>query len=89
MERVADLAAFFKIPAMLCVNKFDLNPDEASAIEAFAQQKQIKVMDRIPFDPIFTMAMVQGKNIFEYDGHSKGAEAVRKLWDGVAEALGL
>ncbi len=28
MERVAELAAFFKIPAMVCVNKFDLNPGE-------------------------------------------------------------
>ncbi len=89
MERVADLAAFFKIPAMVCVNKFDLNPDEALAIEDFARERQIKVMGRIPFDPIFTKSMVQGKNIFEYDGHSEGAEAVRKLWDGVAQALGI
>jgi MinD superfamily P-loop ATPase len=27
MERVSELAAFFKVPAMLCVNKFDLNPE--------------------------------------------------------------
>jgi MinD superfamily P-loop ATPase len=89
MERVADLAAFFKIPAMICVNKFDLNLDEASAIEDFARERQVKVMGRIPFDPIFTKSMVQGKNIFEYDGHSKGAEAVKKIWDAVALDLGM
>jgi MinD superfamily P-loop ATPase len=89
MERVTDLAAFFKIPAMVCVNKFDLNPDEASAIEDFARERQVKVMGRIPFDPVFTKSMVQGKNIFEYDGHSEGAEAVKKLWDGVALDLGI
>jgi MinD superfamily P-loop ATPase len=89
MERVTDLAAFFKIPAMVCVNKFDLNPDEASAIEDFARERQVKVMGRIPFDPVFTESMVQGKNIFEYDGHSKGAEAVKKVWDGVALDLGI
>lgn len=87
MERVADLAAFFNIPAMVCVNKFSLNPDEGRSIEDFARQKDIKVMDRIPFDPIFTKSMVQGKNIFEYDGNSEAAEAVKKLWDGVTQEL--
>ena len=51
MERVAELAAFFKIPAMVCINKFDLNPDEGESIEAFAKQRNIKVMGRVPFDP--------------------------------------
>ena len=89
MERVADLAAFFNIPAMVCINKFSLNPDEGRAIENFARQKGIKVMDRIPFDPIFTKSMVQGKNIFEYDGNSEAAEAVKKLWNGVIQELEL
>ena len=87
MERVAELAAFFKVPAMLCVNKFDLNPDEAQAIETFARERQIRVMGRIPFDPVFTEAMVQGETIFEYDGHSEGAKAVKQIWDDLAQAL--
>ena len=87
MERVAELAAFFKIPAMVCINKFDLNLDEGQAIETFARAKGIRVMERIPFDPVFTRAMVQGKTIFEYDGNAHGAAAVRKLWDNVAESL--
>ena len=87
MERVAELAAFFKVPAMVCVNKFDLNPDEARGIEDFAQKRQIKVMGRIPFDPVFTKAMVQGKTIFEYDGNSEGAGAVKKIWEDLAQGL--
>ncbi|MGD9023120.1 MAG: ATP-binding protein, partial [Deltaproteobacteria bacterium] len=31
MERVAQLAAHFKVPAMVCVNKFDLNLDQTRA----------------------------------------------------------
>ena len=81
MERVAKLAAFFKIPAMVCVNKFDLNPGEGEDIEAFARKENITVMGRIPFDPAFTKAMVQGKTIVEFDGNSKGCVAVKNLWD--------
>jgi MinD superfamily P-loop ATPase len=87
MERVAELAAFFKIPAMVCTNKFDLNPDEGEAIEAFAKQRNIKVMGRVPFDPAFTWAMVQGKTIVEFDGSSEGCEAVKNIWKNLAQRL--
>src|SRR3989339_1381705 len=87
MERVAELAAFFKVPGMLCVNKFDLNPEQGRAIEDFAREKQILVLGRIPFDPVFTKAMVQGKTIFEYDVRSDGAVAVRGIWENMAQAM--
>ncbi|MBN1106298.1 MAG: P-loop NTPase [Deltaproteobacteria bacterium] len=87
MQRVAELAAFFKIPAMVCVNKFDLNSDQGQGIEDFARERQVGVMGRIPFDPVFTKAMVQGKTVFEYDGHSEGAKAVKKIWEDLAKYL--
>jgi putative ribosome biogenesis GTPase RsgA len=34
--------SFLKIPAIVCMNKFDLNPEEEKAIEAFAKQKKHK-----------------------------------------------
>ena len=89
MERVAELAAFFEIPAMVCINKFDLNPEEVDAIEAFAKQRGMNVIGRVPFDSAFTKAMVQGQTIFEYDGHSEAARAVRALWSRVEEQLGI
>jgi MinD superfamily P-loop ATPase len=89
MERVSELAAFFKIPAMICVNKFDLNLEATEAIENFAREEKVTVLGRIPFDHIFTKSMVQGQTIFEYDGNSEAAQAVRELWTKVTEALGI
>jgi MinD superfamily P-loop ATPase len=83
MERVAELAAFFKVPAMVCVNKFDLNPDMGQAIETFARERNVTVMGRIPFDPVFTKAMVQGKTIFEFDDRSEGCKAVKDIWENL------
>ena len=88
MIRVAELAAHFKIPAMICVNKFDLNEDETRAIEEAAVEKNMQILGRIPFDPVFTKAMVQGQTIFEYDARSGACEGVRKIWDKVTERLG-
>ena len=83
MARVADLAAHFKIPAMICVNKFDLNPDKARAIENLAEEKNITVLGRIPFDPAFTESMVQGKTIFEYSENSEASHMIRRIWDEI------
>jgi MinD superfamily P-loop ATPase len=87
MERVAELAEFFKIPAMLCVNKFDLNPDEGKAIEAYAKQRNISVIGRVPFDPAFTKAMVQGKTIVEFDNRSEGCKAVKGIWENLTQGI--
>jgi len=87
MERVADLAAFFGIPAMACTNKFDLNLEISEGLEDFAREKGIKFLGRIPFDPLITKSMVQAQTIFEYDGDSQSAEAIRKLWQRVMEEI--
>jgi MinD superfamily P-loop ATPase len=87
MERVADLACHFKVPAMVCVNKFDLNPEISQAVERFAEEKGLRILERIPFDPAFTKSMVQGKTIIEYDEKSPGALAVRGLWESIEDAF--
>lgn len=87
MERVAELAAFFKVPAMLCINKYDLNPEQGDAIEAYGREKGVAVLGRVPFDPNFTHAMVQGQTIVEFAGESAGACAARQIWEQVAARL--
>jgi MinD superfamily P-loop ATPase len=87
MERVAQLAAHFKVPAMICVNKFDLNLELTRDIETYAEKKGLSCLGRIPFDPIFTKAMIQAQTVFEYDGRSTVGEAVRGTWQRLTEKL--
>jgi MinD superfamily P-loop ATPase len=83
MRRVADLAAHFKVPGLLCVNKFDLNIEMTLKIEAFAKTRNMKLMGCIPFDPIFIRAMIEGKNVLEQDPDSMAAAAIREVWEKV------
>jgi len=87
MERVAQLAAHFKIPALVCVNKFDLNLELTREIENYAEEKEIACLGRIPFDPIFTKAMIQAQTVFEYNGQSNVGDAIRGTWQRLAEKL--
>ncbi len=88
MKRVAELASFFRIPAMVCVNKYDLNIEKTEEIKAFAETSNIDYVGQIPFDPVFTRAMVDAKNIFEYAPDSNVCSEVKKIWERVIERLG-
>jgi MinD superfamily P-loop ATPase len=87
MERVAQLAAHFNVPAFVCVNKWDLNPRMTERIEDFAREKNLVFLGRVPFDPAFTKAMVQGQNLFEFDGDSEAARAVKAIWERAVQIL--
>jgi MinD superfamily P-loop ATPase len=87
MERVAQLAAHFKVPAMVCVNKFDLNFDQTEAIEKLAKENKMTVVGRIPFDPVFTKSMVQGQTVLEYVGNSKIRSSIGEIWRNVKNQL--
>lgn len=89
LERVAELAAVFRIPAMVCTNKFDLNLRQTAAIESWAEARRLTVLGRIPFDPVFTAAMVQGRTVLEHDAASAGSQAVRQVWNRLTWELAL
>ena len=89
MERVVQLANHFKVPAMVCVNKFDLNFDLTRDIEYFAKDEGMSCLGRIPFDPIFTEAMVKGQTIIEYNSESKAGHAVKEIWHTLSNKLDL
>jgi MinD superfamily P-loop ATPase len=87
MQRVIQLAGHFKVPAMLCVNKFDLNLQLTSDIKDYARENGITWLGQIPFDPIFTKAMVQGQTVFEYNTDSKAGNAIKKIWENLSNKL--
>jgi MinD superfamily P-loop ATPase len=83
MERVGQLSKHFNIPAMVCINKYDLNPDQTKKIETLAKEAHIDVVGKISFDQIFTESMIQAKTIFEYHKDSQARIEVRKVWDNI------
>ncbi|MCG8615527.1 MAG: ATP-binding protein [Desulfobacterales bacterium] len=89
MERVADLAAHFKLPAMVCINKYDLNPDQAQAIETIVRERNLELVGTIPFDPAFTRAMIQGKSLIEAGEDLPAAHAVKAVWEKVSASAAM
>ena len=78
LERVLELASHFKIPAAVCINKWDLNKEMAEKIETACKNKKIHVLGRIPFDQEVIESIVAGRPLVD---HSSGpaAQAVKKI----------
>jgi MinD superfamily P-loop ATPase len=85
LNRVLDLAGHFHIPGMVLINKYDLNQEMTDRIETYCREKGL-VAGRLPYDPVVTEAMIQGKTIPEMNGTGLGAE-IKTLWDKVYEQL--
>jgi len=86
LGRVADLTAGFKIPTLVCVNKFDLNPDMARQIKEGARSRNIKVVGEIRYDEAFTKAQIMKATVIEYTG-GRVSEEIKTLWRNVVYVL--
>ena len=82
LERVAELAAFFKIPAMVAVNKYDVNAEVTERIGAYCREHGLNLVGTVPYDRDVTGAMVAQQSLVEFS-RGPAAEAVRRLWGKV------
>jgi MinD superfamily P-loop ATPase len=81
------LVAGFKIPGLVCINKFDLNPDMAKRIEQDSGSRNIKVVGKIRYDDAFTKSQLLKSTVIEFTGGAV-SEEVKALWRNVTYALG-
>ena len=80
MERAFSLLGHFKIPALVCVNKYDLNLENTEKIVEFCKSNGVEIVGKIPFDLVVTEAMVAGKPIVEYAPESRVAQTIKEVW---------
>lgn len=79
MERVLALAAHFRVPAAVCVNKSDLHLHEARRIAEEARKRGASFLGFIPFDPVVTRSQVDGRSLVEY-GETSVVRALQEVW---------
>jgi MinD superfamily P-loop ATPase len=86
MERVLGVCQHFGVPAMVCINKYDLNDKNTIAIHDYCRENGVDVAAMIPFDNAVTEAMVKGVSIVE---HSDGrvAREIKSLWQHIDQKL--
>ncbi len=87
MERVLSVCRHFSVPAVVCVNKFDINEEGAREIEQYCAEHGVDVVSRIPFNTKVTEAQVQGVPLVEYTDDLRLVVPVEQAWKAVRERL--
>jgi MinD superfamily P-loop ATPase len=86
LERVIGTCQHFGVPALVCINKYDINEDNSRAIEDNCKRTNAEVISKIPFDNVVTEALVHGVPVVEYSDGEVSKE-ISKLWTMAVKML--
>ncbi len=86
LERVLSVADHFKIPAYVCINKYDLNLEQSQAIVEDCALRNIPVIGKIPFDPAIVAALQQGQTPVDA-GILPIIDALNDLWKNLVRQM--
>ncbi len=83
LERVLGVSRHFGVPAMVAINKYDLNEENSRRIEDYCKDQGIKLAAKIPFDNAVTEAIVRGLPVVEYSDGAVSRE-IEGLWEVIS-----
>ena len=86
LERLLGVCHHFGIPALVCINKYDLNENNTHQIEVYCSTQGVEVASKIPFDNVVTEALVHSVPVVEYANGNVSCE-IEALWKNVSTAL--
>jgi len=86
LKRVLGVCHHFGIPALVCINKYDLNEENSHQIENYCLTQGVEVAAKIPFDNVVTEALVQGLPVVEYS-QGRVTQEIESLWQAVSQTL--
>ncbi|MDD5289108.1 MAG: ATP-binding protein [Dehalococcoidales bacterium] len=86
LERVLSVCRHFGVPALVCINKYNINEKNTKQIETYCHTEGADVVVKIPFDNVFTEAMVHGMSVVNYSDGTASRQ-IKLLWQNVVEIL--
>src|SRR3989339_654357 len=68
MKKALELVKHFNVPHGIVINKYDINKERSGEIESFAKKNNIKLVGKLPYDKVFTEALVSMVPVIEKSG---------------------
>jgi MinD superfamily P-loop ATPase len=87
LERILGTVNHFRVPALVLINKADINAEHTSRIAAYCRAEGIEVVGQVPYDNVVTEAMVQGQPVTAYQPEGTVAVVLRRVWAQVRDRL--
>ncbi len=87
LDRILQTTQHFGVPAMVVVNKSDLNATRVQEIKSYCQTQDIALAACLPYDTDVTAAMVQGLPITAYATEGAISQALHEVWAKIKQQL--
>ncbi len=87
LERLVKTAATFKSKLAVCVNKWDMSPENTAAVERFCAENEIPFVGKVPYDKEASRAINAGKSIADTDCPAK--DALKNIYENTIKLLDL
>ncbi len=86
LERVLDVCGHFTVPAVVAINKYDINEENTKFIETYCYNKDVAVAARIPFDTAVIESTTRGVPLVELS-NGRVAKEITRLWENITGSL--
>ena len=87
LERILATVNHFRVPALVLINKADVNLVYTANIEAYCRAQGIALAGKLPYDTVATEAMVQGEPVTIFQPEGPMSSALRTAWAQVRRHL--
>jgi len=87
MARVLAVCKHFGVPALVCINRYDLDEGLSEDIDTFCCKNDISIIGKLPLDNIFVKAVVSGIPVTEY-GNKRINKMIATIWQKLLDACG-
>jgi MinD superfamily P-loop ATPase len=86
LERVLGVCRHFGVPALVCINKYDLNEENTRQIESHCLSQGVPIAGKIPFDNVVTLSIIQGVPVVEYSS-GRVTQEIERMWHTLSTML--
>ncbi len=86
LERLIQVLNHFNVKGAVCINKYDINIENTDRIIKMAGDRGLEVLSLIPYDDVFTKAMVAGIPVIEYS-QNEVSDRIRELWKALLNKI--
>lgn len=85
LERIVEVCRRFGVPAMVCINKYDIHEVNSGLIEEKCRAAGLAMAGKIPYDENVPKAMVNGLPVTRLS--CPASESIRELWGTVTRLI--
>jgi MinD superfamily P-loop ATPase len=86
LERIIGVCEHFNVPALVCINKYDINYENTERIEDYCKNQGLKIAGRIPYDEAVTEAMVRNQTVVDYTSGNI-SNLLEEIWETVENTV--